>query len=422
MDQALSRAKGILMRTIGWHRTSRTSTDAPGSDDRLGRRRSLSARTLTIAVVASAASLSLPIAAGAGLHRHDHGFLAHLSTVTVGPSTIPSNGDVNPYGVAVVRHDDGALHAGDTLVSNFNDGGNAQGTGTTIVEVSPNGHQHLFAKLSSESLPSACPGGIGLTTALSILQGGWVVVGSLPTTDGTAATAGAGCLIVLDSRGVAREVWSGANINGPWDMTSSGTGRFAQLFVTNVLNGTVAADGGNPSVSPGNMVYEGTVVRFDVVLHPHRLPELVSQTVIAGGFAERTDPAALVLGPTGVALGADGTLFVADTLGDRIAAIPHAPWRSSTDGHPGGITVTSGGLLNAPLGMVVAPNGDILTVNGGDGNIVETTLRGTQLAPIQLDGSGSPPGAGALFGLAITPSGRGVLFVDDATNTLDLLH
>jgi hypothetical protein len=347
--------------------------------------------------------------------------LSRLSTILVGPSTIPANGDVNPYGVSVVGQNDGALRAGDTLISNFNDAANAQGTGTTIVDVSPRGRQHLFAQITTGSLPSACPGGIGLTTALSILPGGWVVVGSLPTTDGTAATAGTGCLIVLDSQGHVREVWSGGDINGPWDMTSAGNGHFAQLFVTNVLNGTVAANGGDPSVNPGNVVDNGTVVRLDVVLSRHRLPTLVSQTVVADGFGERTDPAALVVGPTGVALGQDGTLYVADTAGNSIAAIPNAIRRSTAvpDGHA---TLSSNGFLNAPLGMTIAPNGDILTVNGGDGNIVETTPRGEQLTPVQLDSSGSPAGAGALFGLAITPSGSGVLFVDDATNSLDLLH
>jgi hypothetical protein len=378
-----------------------------------------------LALGVSLAALSVPLAAGASGavgHRHfHHSFLSHLSRISVGPSTKPSNGDVNPYGVAVVQRGDGALRPGDTLVSNFNASSNLQGTGSTIVDVAPNGSQRLFAQITTASLPSACPGGIGLTTALSILQGGWVVVGSLPTTDGSAATAGAGCLIVLDSHGNVREVWSGANINGPWDMTSDGFGHFAQLFVTNVLNGTVAADGGDPSATPGNVVDGGTVVRLDIVLHAHRLPALVSETVVADGFGERTDPAALVIGPTGVTLGERGTLYVADTLGNRITAIPGAVWRSSA-AHSGGRTVTRGGSLNSPLGMTLAPNGNILTVNAADGNIVETTPGGMQFPPVQLDGSGSPPGAGALFGLAISPWGRGVIFVDDATNTLDLLH
>jgi hypothetical protein len=147
---------------------------------------------------------------------------------------------------------------------------------------------------------------------------------------------------------------------------------------------------------------------------------VVSSTVIGSGFAERTDPAALVIGPTGDAVSASGTLYVADTLANRIAAIPDAFTRMSSA--LSGADVSVGGWLNAPLGLTLAPNGDILTVNGGDGRIVETTPSGVQAAFQWLDTSGSPPGAGALFGLVVTPLRNGVYFVDDATNTFGLLH
>jgi DNA-binding beta-propeller fold protein YncE len=87
-----------------------------------------------------------------------------------------------------------------------------------------------------------------------------------------------------------------------------------------------------------------------------------------------------------------------------------------------GAVLTSGGSLNNPLGLAIAPGGDVLTVNGGDGQIVETSPAGVQVAHQFLDTSGSPPGAGALFGLAVAPGGRGVYFVDDATNFLRILH
>ncbi len=64
----------------------------------------------------------------------------------------------------------------------------------------------------------------------------------------------------------------------------------------------------------------------------------------------------------------------------------------------------------------------MLTVNGGDGRIVETSPAGVQVASRFLDRSGSPPGSGALFGLALKPGMRGVYYVDDAVNTLRLLH
>jgi hypothetical protein len=341
-------------------------------------------------------------------------FISHFSTISTVGSTVPGNGDVNPYGIVVEPRTEGMLTAGHILVSNFNDAANAQGTGTTIVDIAPNGTQQLFAQIDPNHLHGSCPGGIGLTTALSILPGGWVVVGSLPTTDGTAATAAAGCLIVLDSSGHVVETWSGGPINGPWDMTAVPTPFGAELFVTNVLNGTVAAGGAT--------VYGGTVVRIVVLTSHCHAPIRVSTQVIATGFAERTDPAALVVGPTGVAVGPNGSLYVADAVNNRIAEIDNPFFRFWPEPN-GGETVTSGHSLNAPLGLAIAPNGDILTVNGADGNLVETTRHGTQLTPVLLDNSGGPPpGDGALFGLAVTPNGQGLYFVDDATNTLNLFH
>ena len=143
-------------------------------------------------------------------------------------------------------------------------------------------------------------------------------------------------------------------------------------------------------------------------------------TTIGSGFMERTDPDALVIGPTGMGLNSRGTLFVADSLGNRVTAIPGAPFRHSSAGT--GFVVTSGGALNTPLGLTVAPGGNILTVNGGDGRLVETTPAGVQIAKRFLDKSGSPKGAGALFGLAVAPHASGLYYVDDAVNTLRLLH
>jgi hypothetical protein len=125
-------------------------------------------------------------------------------------STVPKNGDVSPYGTVVVPRSLGKLVQGDVLVSNFNNSANLQGTGTTIVQISPEGKRFLFAQINSKALPGLCPGGVGLTTALVVQQRGWVIVGSLPTEDGTAATAKAGCLIVLNSTGKVVETFAGS--------------------------------------------------------------------------------------------------------------------------------------------------------------------------------------------------------------------
>ena len=336
-------------------------------------------------------------------------------------STVPSNGDVNPYGVAQVTSTVGKLNSGHILVSNFNNSSNLQGTGTTIVDVAPGGPLGLFAQIDAGALGAlpggSCPGGVGLTTALVVLRTGWVIVGSLPTTDGTAATAGAGCLIVLNSTGTPVETISGSPINGPWDMTAFEGDNEAQLFVTNVLNGTVAAN--------GQIVNQGTVVRInlDLTVSP---PSVISKIVVGSGFPERTDPAALVIGPTGVGLSPECStgeggclLYVADSLSNRIAAIDNPLDRTTSAGT--GMTLSSGDNFHDPLGLVVAPDGNILTVNGNDGYITEINQQGRQISKTLLDKTGKPHGAGTLFSLAFNPV-AGVFFVDDGTNTLNLLH
>jgi hypothetical protein len=339
-------------------------------------------------------------------------FIGGFNKLTTIGSTVPANGDVNPYGMARVTKSQGALVRGDVLISNFNNSKNLQGTGTTIVQVSPQGKLGVFAQINAAKLPGKCPGGVGLTTALEILRGGWVVVGSLPTKDGSAATSSAGCLIVLDNWGHVRETLSGHGINGPWDMGLATRGPFAELFVTNVLAGTKAAG--------GKVVNNGTVLRLVLLVGGSQPPRWINTTTIGSGFPQRTDPAAMVIGATGAALARGGTLYVANGVDSAINAIPNATWRSNSAGT--GTTITKGGWLNTPLGLIMAPNGDVLTVNGGNGLIVETTPSGTQVAKKALDSSGSPPGAGALFGLVLAPHNAGVYYVDDAVNTMRLLH
>ncbi len=341
-------------------------------------------------------------------------FVGPDSTVSeIGP-TIPPNGDVNPYGVAVVAKSQGTEVAGDVLVSNFNSGpgpAGLQGRGTTIVQLDPNAGPNaspqVFAQIDPDHIPGACPGGVGLTTALSILPGGWVVVGSLPTSDGTTIT-GAGCLLVLNSSGDVVETFSGGPINGPWDMTSVSIGAYSELFFTNVLNGTVSAG--------GSVVNQGTVVRAILFDAPGGPPKLLSTSVIASGFPEELNAAALVIGPTGVALGENGALYVADTIDNRIAAIPLAVFRLHSAGL--GIPVSTGGDLNGPLGLAATPNGNLLAANGGDGNLVELSPSGAQLGEKTI----SPGGAGALFGLALSRAGGALYFVDDSENQLNVLR
>jgi len=358
----------------------------------------------------TASATTAPVAATSTAATAATSFLGPLKKVSTVASTVPADGDVNPYGIVDVPTTTGKLHAHDLLISNFNDKANNQGTGTTIVEITPAGKHSLFANIKASTLPGPLPGGVGLTTALSVLPGGYVVVGSLPTTNGKSATARYGGLIVLNSVGKAVSTITGPQIQGPWDMISSTKGNTTTLFVSNALNGGAAKG--------VHTIDNSTVLRIRIDSGVGQPPKVLGETVIANKIPWRDDPNALVIGPTGVALAPNGTLYLADTLDNRIAAIPHALTRT-TAAPAGGRTVSVGGKLIQPLGLTLAPNGDILTANAGNGNIVETTQAGKQLVARTAD---KKTGAGSLFGLVVNPAGNGIYFVDDGDNTLKLLH
>ena len=350
--------------------------------------------------------LGLPAAAVGGRSSL---FLPSLGAPALVASTIPTSGpaagDQNPYGVAVVPRSVGALVRDRVLVSNFNAASNLQGTGTTIMQVDPRTDTaSVFAQIDPSTVPG-CTGGVGLTTALAVFRRGWVIVGSLPVSNGGQGSPAAGCLIVLDSAGTPVETITGPTvdgaplINGPWDMTAVDDGGDATLFVTNVLNDIAAA-------TPTSPVPGGTVVRINLDLSRHA-PEVTGMRVIGKGISVRPDPNALVIGPTGVGLDGD-TLYVADSVNSRILAIHDALDRNSATT---GRIVSAGNHLNDPLGMTIAPNGNIVTVNGNDGDAVETTPGGAQVATATFDSNNG--GGGNLFGVALTPDADGLYFVDD---------
>jgi hypothetical protein len=354
----------------------------------------------------AAAASSLAPAAGS--------FLAGKTTVTVLGSTTPANGDINPYAIWPVTETVGSVRAGDVLVDNFNNASNDQGTGTTIVDLHPDGQVRVFASLPSRV--SGCQGGVGLTTAMVQLKTGWVIAGSLPSANGKVSTAGAGCLLLISPDGRLAGTISGSCIDGPWDAAVSDNGMTATLFVANTLAGV------SPASSDTTEIDQGDVVRLTLAESAAAPPRLTAETVIASGFPERPDAAAFVKGPTGLALGRSGTLYVADNLSNRIASIPDALTRATSAGT--GTTLTKGGQLANPLGLALAPGGDLLAANAVNGKIVEVTPGGKQAGEYYADHDigQEPPGNGDLFDVAVNQAGTGVLFVNDGTNVLELLH
>ena len=333
---------------------------------------------------------------------------------------MPENGDQNPYAIVVAPASAGMIEKDDVLVTNFNNAGNLQGLGTTIVIWRPSTKKLLtFAKLP-RSMP-ACPGGIGLTTAMTMLTSGWVIVGSTPSNDGTTATLGAGCLIVLDPRGQVAAVWTSKDINAPdisapWgNMAVADNGTTATLFVSNAAFGIGAP--GDPSA----VVNRATVLRLELSIPPGRPPVIARRTVVGSFFAAQADKDVFLIGPTGLVLGRDGTLYVSDAIGNRLTAIPDALARANSAGT--GREVTKDGFLRRPLAMATAPNGHLLVINGMNGQVVEVDpIAGRQLYARWIDANRAqtPPGAGDLFGIAMTPAGDGFYFVMDEVNMLAL--
>jgi hypothetical protein len=348
--------------------------------------------------------VALSIISG-GIPRADAGtdgtFLPTVHIV----STVPPNGDLNPYGVAFVplnfSSGSGPLQPGDILVSNFNNSMNLQGTGTTIVRIPASGPVSTF--FAGPPHPGGSSG-LGLSTALAVLRKGFVIVGNVPSKDGTDATVGPGSLLVIDNTGQVISTISGPLIRGPWDMTVQDEGDRAIAFVSNVL--------------------AGTVVRLELSVASNGVT-VTNTTVIASGYHHRGDPAAFEVGPTGLVYdsGPD-VLYVASTEDNAVFAVQQAGTRTGSGG-TGTIIYSDAVHLHGPLAMAEAPNGHLLVSNSdvinSDPNqpseIVEFTKTGQFVKQLSVD-----PAQGGSFGLAVKANRQTgtTLFaaVDDNTATL----
>lgn len=374
-------------------------------------------RSLTRKRLAPWLAAAACVLAGSAFAAEPKGLLETLKRHSIVTSTVPANGDQNPYALITAPVSAGKVRQGDVLVDNFNDKNNLQGLGTTIVDYNPATKQlSLFAAIP-RNLPQ-CPGGVGLTTAMTMLKSGWVIVGSLPSQDGTTKTKGQGCLIVLNSQGNIAGTITGPGINGPWgNMAVIDHGTTATLFVSNTGFDVGPPDGESPVLN------KATVLRIELSIPADKPPVVTKQTVVGNGFGEQADKDVFIIGPTGLALGDDGVLYVSDALGNRIAAIPDAATRTDSAGT--GREVTKDGLLKRPLAMIMAPNGHLLVTNGLNGQVVEIDPKsGQQLYARWVDANKaqSPPGSGDLFGIAMAPSGDGFYYVEDETNMLVLAH
>ncbi len=373
-------------------------------------------------ITTTLAMLAVTFIAGAAYADEQKGFLETIHHHVTLTTTIPGNGDLNPYALVIAPVSAGPIQKDDVLIDNFNNISNLQGTGTTIMDYNPaTRHISTLAKLPQHI--AGCPGGVGLTTAMAMLKSGWIIVGSTPSTDGTTRTKSAGCLLVLDSNGKFVNAIAGPKINDPWgNVAIIDHGSTATLFVSMAGFDVPGPEVKDPESGFPVTIKKATVLRLDLSIPEGKPPVFKSQTVVANGLNSRANKDAFLIGPTGLAIGLDGkTLYVSDGVGNRVVAIDDATTRTNTAGT--GREVTQGGLLQRPLAMCMAPNGHLLVTNAINGQLVEIDpIAGKQVYAqwIDADQAQSPPGNGDLFGIVMKPDGKGFYYVEDDMNTLVL--
>jgi DNA-binding beta-propeller fold protein YncE len=319
-------------------------------------------------------------------------------------STAPANGDLNPYGLALVPHlfpSGGIIHGGQLLVSNFNNSmadGNLQGEGRTIVIIDPDTAQQVGLFFQGAH-------NIGFTNALTVLRAGFVLGGSVFTENSTSA-AKPGGLLVFDRNG--NLVTTILTAIGPWGLAANDQGGMAQLFVSDVLG--------------------GTITRLEVSLKGGAFAVVSTPVTIGSGYAFGPDSAGLVVGPAGLVYNANSdTLYVAAEDDNAIYAIDDAASRLTSAGK-GTLVYADDNHLHGPLGLMMAPNGDFVTANADPAahvdpaqtsELVEFTPGGQFVRQYSID-----PNNGSAFAILNVrrAHANSFAYVDDFSSTLSILE
>lgn len=347
-------------------------------------------------------------------------------------STVAPNGDQNPYFITTpppsfTGVNAGAttvLQPGDLLISDFSSSSGSN-TGTSIMRYTPaTGQISLFYQ---EHIGSGPVGG-----AISGAGTLWIAnfqLGYSNPADG--ATIGDGNIVVTNANGEdfpgnvgIIDDGSGVTFDpqanpfaGPWGQVlavKEGTST-PYFFTTNTDQGA------------------GTIQRQEFT--PGKFS---TETVMTIGEAPTGTNAFDPTGPEGMAYDSvNDILYVTDAASNQILAFTNA---TTTNSISQAIVVYEGPPLNAPIGLTLNPlNGDLITVNQLDNNMVEVAPNltgsagtqspgvGTVVAVLSVDATPVDAAAGtgsALFGVLATKGGQGnliVYYTDSNTNSLNAL-
>ena len=317
-------------------------------------------------------------------------FIGSLGIVTLGSTVDPTNGDQNPYGLAIAPLTAGFMTEGDLVICNFNDAANVQGNGTTIEVLHP--------------VPGSMPTRLVQDNNLK----GCAAVAVDPAGNTLATAFSADLVPKYDPNGTLISTLASGPWSGPWgDAYAPAFGR------------------GNPTFAVSNAT-SGTVVRASSS-SPFKFDTIITGFTLNAGHVP-----GMILGPAGLTYDlTSDTLFAVDSNKNRLLAfkgystLPANAIALSGDSFTGPFAssarvVFSGAPLNGPLSAAELFNGDLIVANTADNNLVEISQSGALQATQNLD----PGAAGALFGLAVSGLNAGeaqIFFNDDNDNTVKVM-
>ncbi|HVA33850.1 MAG TPA: hypothetical protein VNG31_06855 [Candidatus Baltobacteraceae bacterium] len=332
--------------------------------------------------------------------------------LVIGSAIDPTNGDQNPYGLAIATTSYQTVKKGSLYVCNFNNSANVQGSGTTIESLT--------------AVPGSSP--VRFAQSNALLGCSALAMDVLPNTWSTASRAKA--LTPVMPSGSVGKSYKGKSYVEPWGVTYATTGGIyptSAIFVSDASTGSIVLA---QSCNSGNCVQPGTA--------------------IVTGFAVNHGKPGSILGPSGlqfdpkncVKIGgrpACGTLYVVDGKTNTVVAIhnvlnlrkaksivvsangktfsgPEGKWAS---------LLHAGNPLKGPISSALFYNGNLVVGNTlnpkGTNLMVELSPAGKVLATRNVDKGA----AGALFGMVATGSNAAttkLYFNDDNANNVQVLQ
>jgi sugar lactone lactonase YvrE len=204
------------------------------------------------------------------------------------------------------------------------------------------------------------------------------------------------------------------------------TGRIWQV-ASNGAAKVIAENLNTPSAI--TLALDGTLVVADSGSHTIKRIDVHTGSItnIAGvennwGFADGNGAAALFNAPVGVAVGQDGTIYVADTYNDRIRAIDATGHvRTIAGGNEPGFRDAASGAdarFDTPCGIAVDTNGALIVADTGNNRLRRVQLNGA-VETIAGTGTrddldGSPLEASFNEPVGVAVSDEGTIYVADA--------